>query len=511
MQDAYFLPPVDLLQTSLRGGGKIDREALIRRARELETAIHAFGLNATIVEMELGPLFTGFHVELPAGARMAQLLNMQDDLARVLALRSIQIEPVAGKSVVNVLLPNDRHDAVMLSELIASADFEEAAGSLPMLLGKTISGEVTCVDLSILQHLLIAGTTGSGKSMGLHGILLSLLYRLTPDRVRFILIDPKAVELGPYGGIPHLLADVVTDLSKAVRALRWAVEHMDDRYRMMAAIGVKSLDAFNAKITAARLAGNPFRMPTQRGYDADNRHSLYEDDELVCLPAIVIAIDDLGDVMMELSKEVDPLLQRLAQRGHRAGLHLILLAERPSAAIVGGAVKANLSSRIAYRVISAAESRIVLDEAGAEGLVGRGEMLFRAAGSTVQHIHGAFVSDAEIQAVADHWRSQGQPDYIDITFEHPAPAAQLEDDGLYEQAISIVLGSGKSSTAYIQRQLRISYNSAARIIERMERDGVIGAPDHVGRREIYQHGHEVVPDRPPTTPIRSRFRWPWER
>jgi S-DNA-T family DNA segregation ATPase FtsK/SpoIIIE len=377
--------------------------------------------------------------------------------------------------------------------------------SLPLILGKNISGDPVIADLAPMPHLLVAGTTGSGKSVGLNCMILSLLYRMGPDECRMIMIDPKMLELSIYDDIPHLLSPVVTEPGKAIRALKWTVEQMEERYRMMASLGVRQLASFNARVRDAKAKGSRLGRKVQTGYDADSGQPTYETEELEyeVLPQIVVVVDELADLMMTAGKEVEFLIQRLAQKARAAGIHLIMATQRPSVDVITGVIKANLPTRISFQVTSKIDSRTILGEQGAEQLLGKGDMLYMPGGKQILRVHGPFVSDEEVRAVADHWRKQGVPDYIQAVTEEPEDGGYLFDGApsgdddpetqMYRKAIQIVAESQKASTSYLQRQLRVGYNSAARLIERMEKDGLVGQPDHVGRREVLidTDGHPI--------------------
>ena len=393
----------------------------------------------------------------------------------------------------------------MLHELVSSQAFEDQTAQLPIILGKNIAGDPVIADLAPMPHLLVAGTTGSGKSVGLNAMIVSLLYRLTPDQCRMIMIDPKMLELSIYDDIPHLLSPVVTDPPKAIRALKWAVEQMEERYRMMASVGVRGLSGFNDKVRAAKIKGQKLGRRVQTGYDADTGQPIYEEEllEYDVLPQIVVIVDELADLMMTAGKEVEFLIQRLAQKARAAGIHLIMATQRPSVDVITGVIKANLPTRISFQVTSKIDSRTILGEQGAEQLLGKGDMLYMPGGKQIARVHGPFVSDDEVRAVADHWRGQGQPEYIQAVTEEPedggwsidgAPTGEdSPEDQLYRRAVQIVAESQKASTSYVQRQLRVGYNSAARLIERMESDGLVSRPDHVGRRDVLidTEGHAI--------------------
>ena len=402
-------------------------------------------------------------------------------------------------------MPNARRESVVFHELASSQAFEDQTAQLPIILGKNIAGDPVIADLAPMPHLLVAGTTGSGKSVGLNTMILSLLYRLTPDQCRLIMIDPKMLELSIYDNIPHLLSPVVTEPAKAIRALKWAVEQMEDRYRMMASLGVRGLSSFNDKVRQARIKGQQLGRKVQTGYDAETGQPIYEEEKLEYepLPQIVIIVDELADLMMTAGKEVEFLIQRLAQKARAAGIHLIMATQRPSVDVITGVIKANLPTRISFAVTSKIDSRTILGEQGAEQLLGKGDMLYMPGGKQIARVHGPFVSDDEVRAVADHWRSQGVPDYIMAVTEEPedggwaidgAPSGEdSPEDQLFRRAVQVVAESQKASTSYVQRQLRVGYNSAARLIERMESEGLVSRPDHVGRREVLidAEGHAI--------------------
>jgi len=398
--------------------------------------------------------------------------------------------------VIGIELPNAKREAVALSELVASDAYEDHAAGLPLILGKNIAGDPVIADLAPMPHLLVAGTTGSGKSVGLNCMILSLLYRLTPEQCRMIMIDPKMLELSIYDDIPHLLSPVVTEPQKAIRALKWAVEQMEERYRMMASVSVRGLASFNEKVRAAKAKGQTLGRRVQTGYDAESGQPIYEEEKLDCevLPQIVVIVDELADLMMTAGKEVEFLIQRLAQKARAAGIHLIMATQRPSVDVITGVIKANLPTRISFQVTSKIDSRTILGEQGAEQLLGKGDMLYMPGGKQIARVHGPFVSDEEVRAVADHWRAQGTPDYIQAVTEEPedggwamegAPTGPDDPETqLYHKAVQLVIENRKASTSWLQRQLRVGYNSAARLIERMEKDDIISTPDHVGRREV---------------------------
>ncbi|HEU5285125.1 MAG TPA: DNA translocase FtsK 4TM domain-containing protein [Sphingomicrobium sp.] len=493
----YTLPPLDLLARPPESGRtQIDRAGLERNARLLESVLEDFHVRGDIVEVRPGPVVTMYELEPASGIKASRVIQLADDIARNMSALSARVATIPGRSVIGIELPNPKREPVTLSELIGSQAFEDQNMSLPLILGKNIAGDPVIADLAPMPHLLVAGTTGSGKSVGLNCMILSLLYRMTPDECRLILIDPKMLELSTYEDIPHLLAPVVTEAGKAIRALKWTVEQMEERYRMMANLGVRALPSFNAKVRDAKAKGAQLGRRVQTGYNADTGQPIYEVEELDydVLPQIVVVIDELADLMMTAGKEVEFLVQRLAQKARAAGIHLIMATQRPSVDVITGVIKANLPTRISFQVTSKIDSRTILGEQGAEQLLGKGDMLYMPGGKQIVRVHGPLVRDEEVRAVAEHWRKQGVPEYIQAVTEEPEDGGYLfdgqptgEDDAetqLYKKAVQIVAESQKASTSYLQRQLRVGYNSAARLIERMEKDGKVGQPDHVGRREV---------------------------
>ncbi|HEX6073244.1 MAG TPA: DNA translocase FtsK 4TM domain-containing protein [Sphingomicrobium sp.] len=504
--DSYQLPTLDLLaRPPEKARQQIDRAGLERNARLLETVLEDFNVRGDIVEVRPGPVVTMYELEPASGIKASRVIALADDIARNMSALSTRVATIPGRSVIGIELPNQRREAVSLSELIGSQAFEDQNMALPLILGKNISGDPVIADLAPMPHILVAGTTGSGKSVGLNCMILSLLYRYDPDRCKLILIDPKMLELSMYDDIPHLLAPVVTEPGKAIRALKWTVEQMEERYRMMANLGVRALPSFNAKVREAKAKGSRLGRRVQTGYDADTGQPVYETEQLEyeVLPQIVVVVDELADLMMTAGKEVEFLIQRLAQKARAAGIHLIMATQRPSVDVITGVIKANLPTRISFQVTSKIDSRTILGEQGAEQLLGKGDMLYMPGGKQIIRVHGPFVSDEEVRAVAEHWRKQGVPEYVQAVTEEPEDGGYLfdgqpagEDDAetqLYRKAVQIVAESQKASTSYLQRQLRVGYNSAARLIERMEKDGLVGQPDHVGRREVLidPDGHPI--------------------
>ena len=500
--DAAILPGLDLLRPPPSAPrARIDAAALEQNARLLEGVLEDFGVRGRIGEVRPGPVVTMYELEPAPGIKASRVIGLADDIARSMSALSARVAVVPGRNVIGIELPNQTRETVSLSELLASASFDSRNVTLPLVLGKDIAGEPVVADLAPMPHLLIAGTTGSGKSVGLNAMILSLLYRMTPAECRLIMIDPKMLELKMYDGIPHLLAPVVVDPPKAIRALKWAVEQMEDRYRKMSELNVRSLASFNQKVRDAKAAGKPFIRRVQTGWDPETELPIIEEEllDFEPLPLVVVVVDELADLMMTAGKEVEFLIQRLAQKARAAGIHLIMATQRPSVDVITGVIKANLPTRISFQVTSKIDSRTILGEPGAEQLLGKGDMLWMAGGKLVR-VHGPFVSDDEVEAVADFWRAQGEPDYVEaVTEEPPDLDGQLDlanaglsggggrgDDEAdsYAQAIDVIARHQKASTSFLQRHLRIGYNNAARLIERMEQDGFVSRPDHVGRREV---------------------------
>ncbi len=493
---SYALPSLDLLDPPPAiSAPKLDKAALEANARLLESVLDDFHVKGQIVAVRPGPVVTMYELEPAAGIKSSRVVQLAEDIARNMSALSARVSTIPGRTVMGIELPNANREAVVFQEMVGSSAFADQKGALPIVLGKNISGDPVIADLAPMPHLLVAGTTGSGKSVGLNCMILSLLYRLTPDQCRMIMIDPKMLELSSYDDIPHLLSPVVTEPAKAIRALKWAVEQMEERYRMMSSLGVRNLANFNEKVRAASAKGAPLGRKVQIGYDPMTGQPQYEEEQLAYepMPQIVIIVDELADLMMTAGKEVEFLIQRLAQKARAAGIHLIMATQRPSVDVITGVIKANLPTRISFHVTSKIDSRTILGEQGAEQLLGKGDMLYMAGGRVLTRIHGPFVSDDEVRRVADHWRGQGQPEYIQAVTEEPEDGGfdfggmggdDSEEDSQYRKACQIVFESQKASTSWIQRQLRIGYNSAARLIDRMEEDGFISGPNHIGRREV---------------------------
>ncbi len=497
--DNYELPGLDLLEDPAPSTApKMDKLALEKNARLLETVLEDFNVKGTIDAVRMGPVVTMYELEPAPGIKASRVVGLADDIARNMSAISARVSPIPGRTVMGIELPNAHRQMVSFKELVACEQFAGAKGMLPIILGKDISGEPIVADLATMPHLLVAGTTGSGKSVGLNAILLSLLYRLTPAQCRLILIDPKVLELSVYDNIPHLLSPVVTEPAKAVRALKWAVEEMERRYRQMSEIGVRNLTGFNEKVTTAIAKGKPLGKRIAIGFDPETGEEVYEDQQYdyKVLPQIVVIVDELADLMVTVGKEVEVLIQRLSQKSRAAGIHLIMATQRPSVDVITGVIKANLPTRISFAVTSRIDSRTILGEQGAEQLLGKGDMLYKPATQPLTRVHGPFVSDDEVAAVAEFWRGQGEPEYVDSVTEEPddAPfgfddlegAGDSPEDRKYRQVCQLVFESQKASASWIQRQMGVGYNTASKWVERMEKDGFLGPANHVGRREIYR-------------------------
>jgi S-DNA-T family DNA segregation ATPase FtsK/SpoIIIE len=497
--DATELPSLDLLtDVPVDKGPKLDRLALERNARLLENVLDDFNVKGEITAVRTGPVVTMYELEPAPGIKASRVIGLAEDIARNMSAISARVSSIPGKTVMGIELPNAHRLTVSFKELAASESFQEHKGGLPIILGKDIAGEPIVADLAAMPHLLVAGTTGSGKSVGLNAILLSLLYRFTPSECRLILVDPKVLELKSYDDIPHLLSPVVTEPHKSVRALKWAVEEMERRYRMMSDIGARNIGGFNERVKAAIAKGKPLGRRVQTGFDPETGGELYEEEQLDYqpLPQIVLIVDELADLMVTVGKEIEVLIQRLSQKSRAAGIHLIMATQRPSVDVITGVIKANLPTRISFNVTSRIDSRTILGEQGAEQLLGKGDMLYKPSTGALVRVHGPFVSDEEVERVAEHWRAQGAPDYVDsvteepedggMSFEDDFTASDNPEERKYRQACQIVVENQKASGSWLQRQMGVGYNTAAKWIERMEEDGLVGPANHVGRREIYR-------------------------
>ncbi len=494
----YKLPPLDILSLPSRvtNEPKIDEGALEQNARLLETVLEDFGVKGQIVKVRPGPVVTLYELEPAPGTKSSRVIGLADDIARSMSAVSARVATVPGRNVIGIELPNAKRETVFLRELFSTRNYEDNRLGLPLALGKDIGGDPVIADLARMPHLLIGGTTGSGKSVAVNTMILSLLYRLPPDRCRFIMIDPKMLELSVYQDIPHLLTPVVTEPRKAIVALKWVVREMEDRYRAMSSVGVRNIAGYNEKLVETARKGGALTRKVQTGIDPETRRPTFEDEEidLTPLPFIVVIIDEMADLMLVAGKEIEAAVQRLAQMARAAGIHVVMATQRPSVDVITGTIKANFPTRISFQVTSKIDSRTILGEQGGEQLLGQGDMLYMAGGGKIARVHGPFVSDGEVEEVVRHLRAQGAPAYIDAVTDDPegeAEAAGLpgggeegESDQLYDQAIALVARERKCSTSFIQRYLQIGYNRAARIVERMEREGVVSPANHVGKREV---------------------------
>ncbi len=498
--DDCQLPGLDLLtEAPPDKGPRLDKLALERNARLLETVLDDFNVKGEITAVRTGPVVTMYELEPAPGIKASRVIGLAEDIARNMSAISARVSPIPGKTVMGIELPNADRQMVSFRELAACEAFADSKGNLPIILGKDIAGEPVVADLAAMPHLLVAGTTGSGKSVGLNAILLSLLYRFTPAECRLILIDPKVLELKIYDDIPHLLSPVVTEPAKSVRALKWAVEEMERRYRMMSDIGARNIGGFNERVKAAIAKGKPLGRRIQTGFDPETGEELVEEEQLdyQVLPQIVLIVDELADLMVTVGKEIEVLIQRLSQKSRAAGIHLIMATQRPSVDVITGVIKANLPTRVSFHVTSRIDSRTILGEQGAEQLLGKGDMLYKPSTGALKRVHGPFVSDEEVERVADHWRAQGEPVYVDSVTEEPEDggmfgfedeftASDNPEERKYRQACQIVFENQKASGSWLQRQMGVGYNTAAKWIERMEHDGFVGPANHVGRRDIYR-------------------------
>ncbi|WP_192181866.1 DNA translocase FtsK [Mesorhizobium amorphae] len=481
----------------------LSKDALEQNARLLEGVLEDFGVKGEIIHVRPGPVVTLYELEPAPGIKSSRVIGLSDDIARSMSAIACRVAVVPGRNAIGIELPNAKRETVYLREIMASRDFETTKAKLALALGKTINGEAVIVDIAKMPHVLVAGTTGSGKSVAINTMILSLLYRLTPQDCRLIMIDPKMLELSVYDGIPHLLTPVVTDPKKAVVALKWTVREMEDRYRKMSKVGVRNIDGFNARVQQAEKKGEKISRTVQTGFDRQTGEAIYETEnlDLEPMPYIVVIIDEMADLMMVAGKDIEGAVQRLAQMARAAGIHVIMATQRPSVDVITGTIKANFPTRISFQVTSKIDSRTILGEQGAEQLLGMGDMLYMAGGGRIQRVHGPFVSDDEVERIVAHLKLQGVPEYLDAITEDDGEddddepsgkggsggggGGNFEDsDDPYDQAVAVVLRDGKASTSYIQRRLGIGYNRAASIIEKMEKEGIVGPANHAGKREI---------------------------
>jgi S-DNA-T family DNA segregation ATPase FtsK/SpoIIIE len=495
----YEIPPLSLLSNPVAiQRHQLSDEALEENARMLESVLDDYGVKGEIVSVRPGPVVTMYELEPAPGLKASRVIGLADDIARSMSALSARVSTVPGRSVIGIELPNAHREKVVLREILSARDFGDSQSRLPLALGKDIAGQPVVANLAKMPHLLIAGTTGSGKSVAINTMILSLLYKLTPEECRLIMIDPKMLELSVYDGIPHLLSPVVTDPKKAVVALKWVVGEMEERYRKMSKMGVRNIEGYNGRVREALDRGEMFKRTVQTGFDEDTGEPVFETEEFapVLLPYIVVVVDEMADLMMVAGKEIEACIQRLAQMARASGIHLIMATQRPSVDVITGTIKANFPTRISFQVTSKIDSRTILGEQGAEQLLGMGDMLYMAGGSRITRVHGPFVSDEEVEEVVTHLKSFGPPEYLSGVVEGPREDEEADidlvlglggdggDDQLYDQAVQVVLRDRKVSTSYIQRKLGVGYNKAARLVEQMEDEGIVSAANHVGKREI---------------------------
>lgn len=499
----FDLPSVDLLSRPLTNAAaqRINEDSLEKNARLLETVLDDFGVKGEITRVRPGPVVTLYELEPAPGTKTSRVVSLADDVARSMSAVSVRIAVVPGRSVIGIELPNRERETVALRELLEDDSYNSSQAKLALVLGKDIGGQPIVVDLARMPHLLIAGTTGSGKSVAINTMIMSLLYRLTPDQCKFIMIDPKMLELSVYDDIPHLLAPVVTEPKKAIVALKWVVREMENRYRAMSKLGVRNIEGYNQRLEQARNAGEQLTRRVQTGFDPDTGKPIYEEEpfDLSALPFIVVVVDEMADLMLVAGKDIEAAIQRLAQMARAAGIHIIMATQRPSVDVITGTIKANFPTRVSFHVTTKIDSRTILGETGAEQLLGQGDMLYMANGGRITRIHGPFISDREVESIVKFLKSQGEPAYLQEVTEDDEEGG-LEDgaigggnggtgDDLYDQAVALVARERKCSTSFIQRYLQIGYNRAARIVERMEKEGVVSQANHVGKREVLAPDH----------------------
>ncbi len=498
--EGYQPPPLSFLQNPTKiVRHNLSDEALDQNARMLENVLDDYGVKGEIVSVRPGPVVTMYELEPAAGLKASRVIGLSDDIARSMSALSARVSTIPGRSVIGIELPNENREMVLFREIISSTAYDDSKAKLPLALGKDIGGEPVVADLAKMPHLLIAGTTGSGKSVGINTMILSLLYSLGPDECKLIMVDPKMLELSVYDGIPHLLSPVVTDPKKAVVALKWAVAEMEERYRKMSKMGVRNIDGYNGRVREAMAKGEAFTRTVQTGFDDATGEPVFETEEYLpeTMPFIVIIVDEMADLMMVAGKEIEACIMRLAQMARASGIHLIMATQRPSVDVITGTIKANFPTRISFQVTSKIDSRTILGEMGAEQLLGMGDMLYMAGGGRITRVHGPFVSDEEVEEIVSYLKAQGEPEYVSGVVEGPEAEAEANvdallglggntngEDALYDQAVQIVARDRKCSTSYIQRKLSIGYNKAAKLVEQMEENGVVSAANHVGKREV---------------------------
>ncbi len=490
--NGFFLPPVSLLKEAPFYEEKLSDSELKIRSQNLLNVLEDFGINGEITGISPGPVVTLYELKPAAGIKSSRVIGLSNDIARYMSAVSARVAVIPGRNALGIELPNTKRQTVYLRELLESNIYIKSANALPIALGKDISGGAIVADLAKMPHLLIAGTTGSGKSVGINAMILSLLYKLSPDECKFIMIDPKMLELSVYDDIPHLLTPVVTDPKKAVIALKWAVREMESRYKAMSKVGVRNIEGYNSKISSLKKSGEAITRRIHTGFNPETGAPIYEEQtmEMDELPYIVIIVDEMADLMLVAGKDIEITVQRLAQMARAAGIHLIMATQRPSVDVITGTIKANFPTRISFQVSSKIDSRTILGEQGAEQLLGQGDMLYMASGGRITRIHCPFVSDSEVEKITSYLKEQGEPQYITTILdedEENSDNSAIDGDGddpMYKEAVSLILREGKASTSFIQRHLKIGYNRAARIIDMMETAGIVSSANHVGKREI---------------------------
>ncbi len=498
--EEFMLPPLELLARpeQTKAGRDLSPDMLQKNAEMLENVLADFGIQGQITHVSPGPVVTLYELEPAPGIRAARVIALADDIARSMSVRSVRVAVVPGRNVIGIEMPNQKRETVLMRELLESDAYTTSPCELPLVLGKNIAGLPEVADLARMPHLLVAGTTGSGKSVSINTMILSLLYRLPPKRCRFIMIDPKMLELSVYEGIPHLLAPVVTEPKKAIVALKWTVREMEERYRAMSKLGVRNIDNYNKRLALARERNENLTRQVQTGFDSSTGKPVFEEQplDLNDLPYIVVIVDEMADLMLVAGKDIEVAVQRLAQMARAAGIHIIMATQRPSVDVITGTIKANFPTRMSFQVTSKIDSRTILGEMGAEQLLGQGDMLYMAGGGRITRVHGPFVRDSEVEAIVGYLREQGTPEYLDeVTEETESDGLNLDggDAGgdsetghaLYDMAVDIVQREGKASTSFLQRALKLGYNRAADLIDRMEKEGVVSAANHVGKREVF--------------------------
>ena len=496
---SYTMPSLNLMaKPPSKGPKQLSESALEQNARLLESVLDDFGVKGEITRVRPGPVVTLYELALAPGIKSSRVIGLADDIARSMSAISARISVIIGQNAIGIELPNAHRETVYLREMLEDDAFKDTQAKLPLVLGKDISGEPIIADLARMPHVLVAGTTGSGKSVAINTMIMSLVYHLTPEQCKFIMIDPKMLELSVYDNIPHLLSPVVTEPGKAVVALKWAVKEMEQRYRLMSNLGVRNIDNYNKRLEDARKTGEELTRNVQTGFDPETGKPIMEKQplDMNALPYIVVIVDEMADLMLVAGKEIEGSIQRLAQMARAAGIHIIMATQRPSVDVITGVIKANFPTRISFQVTSKIDSRTILGEQGAEQLLGQGDMLYMAGGGRITRVHGPFIADKEVETIVGYLRTQGEPHYdTAVTFDEETEGESGElfdedeteaDRELYRQAVEVVVRDGKASTSYVQRKLKIGYNRAARIIEKMETDGIVGPANHVGKREVLE-------------------------